>query len=202
MAPSELVPFSPTEAKGKYVLINIWTRSLQLCDSDLVSYHLSIFFSPQLYSQVYPQISIMTAKFSRKEGLFPTVWSKVLVLNLLAPVSSYTHPRTQRYLWGKCSTLLGGPDPTSIQTEVGVNTTQLCRLRMGEATPQGNWGASQAGDGWMDVRPTKPQTTKDHRTLQFIKHQVLWSDPYHSPYFREGRSFCFHFTDKETAVQS
>ena len=31
---------------------------------------------------------------------------------------------------------------------------------------------------------------------------MLWSDPYHSPYFREGRSFCFHFIDQETALQS
>ena len=153
MAPSELVPFSPTEAKRKYVLIYIWTRSLQLCDQTLFPTIFPFFFSPQLYSLVHPQVSIITAKFSRKEGLFPTVWTKVLVLNLLAPISSYTHPRTQSYLWGKCSTLLGGPDPMSIQTEVGVNTTQLCRLRREEATPQGNWGASQDGDGWIWDQP-------------------------------------------------
>ena len=73
---AKLVPFSLTEAKRKDVLIYIWTRRLQLRDSDLVSYHLSIVFSPQLYSQVRPQFSIMTAKFSRKVGLFPTVWTK------------------------------------------------------------------------------------------------------------------------------
>ena len=99
-------------------------------------------FSPpcQLHSQTrHRQVSNMTAKFSRKESFpFPTVWTKVLVLSLLAPISSYTHPGSQSYLWGECSTLIGRPDPMPIQAEGGVNTTQPRRLRRGEAIPQGN----------------------------------------------------------------
>lgn len=58
-----------------------------------------------------------------------------------------------------------------------------------------NWGTGtrQSGDGWVWDWPT---TDVDCKALQFMKHQVLWSDPYHSPYFRKGMSFCVHCTGK------
>lgn len=63
---------------------------------------------------------------------------------------------------------------------------------------EGNWGVVQ-GKGRMAGCKIHQTTEVDQRALLLIsKHQVLLSDPYHSPHFREGRSFCIHFTDKET----
>lgn len=43
---------------------------------------------------------------------------------------------------------------------------------------------------------TDQPTDVNYKASQFIKHQVLWSDPYHSPNFRKGTSFCVHITGK------
>lgn len=69
---------------------------------------------------------------------------------------------------------------------------------MGEAISRRELRVLVPGKRGMDGCGTDQTTDMDHRALQFIKHQVLWSDPYHNPNFREGGSFCLHFTDEVT----
>lgn len=86
--------------------------------------------------------------------------------------------------------MVGQPDPMPTQTEDVVNTTELYGLRMGEAISRREIRVLVPGKRGKDGGGTDQTTDVDHSTLWFIKHHGLWSDSYHNPYFREGRSFC------------
>lgn len=163
----ELAPFILAEAKRMHVLLYMRTQTLLLT--------IFPFLSPprRLHLQAcHLQVCNKVAKFSRKEKfLFPTVRTKVPALILLVPIGSYAHPGTRRM--GECSTVFGQLDPMPTWVEAGVNTTQLCGLRMREAISRRKiWGAGtrQSGDGGCETDQT---TDVDHRAFQFIKHQVL-----------------------------
>lgn len=99
---------------------------------------------------------------------------------------------------GECSAVTGRPDSVSPGAEGGVNTAQPCCPRVGGRAAPGEKPGCGTGQREMDIGLLKPQMWTTEPCNDFVKHQVLLSDPYHSPHVREGRSFCIHFTDKDT----
>lgn len=57
--------------------------------------------------------------------------------------------------------------------EDGVDTIQLCGLRMGEAISRREIRVLVPGKRWMDEGEPDQTTGVDPQTLQLIKHQVL-----------------------------